>query len=1670
MDAALEKKLSEHRYVELEAPAAILDDGGRILAALRGAADRLDSKVLGESSFKFEPQGFTALLLLSTSHLAIHTWPEKGKAQLDVLSCKEGVPLEPAIEHVLDVLEGKVIEMRKSQGHVASQEWFELLDVSRELGQAEDRIVNALSAASDREVVQVLVELNKRWSTATGPDTPGLQGLSYVWRELERRGLLVNDVPGIEHLVKDLDLGERETAPVHPGSEGEGTPLAPDDMLRAWEKRMVLRSPAVSLIGSVCTQNETKGDIDVLLHGPLSDELRHVMEFRLGRALPPELSPRLQVHGDTLGGPFTDHVPVYDLVLVPSQRPRTVVRMSDDDPYFEPYLEWLPGFDVEELEKKAPPSDEVPGQPFFTTYGILTRFADKILPLFPEKFDRYVELFCGNIEMLWCMRRDAYGHTEEVVNDLDKDIIRLHRICQVISDKELGELITRFDWRGAKGTLERLAKETRQGSALQFLYRELYCRRFSYLGREKAQMRTTDEGRVYDPTSKIQRCRARLQGVKLSNLDYRQAVRKYDGPGTFWFIDPPYPGSDDYYQFKMPNLEEQVRHFNALKGRALMVLKGDAKELAPVTRDPKWREFRFRWPHPWHGVFPGKYPKWSYGSIFTNYDPPGKGRAARKAWQVPLGKAGASNGQSNPQVPGRPFFKTFGSLTRFADKILPHFPGKFSRYVELYCGNGEMLWCFHRGAFGHTTEVLNDIDRDIVRLHRVCQQAGDDTLQELARMDWSRSSGKYKRFLNEYRNGNAIGSDIEFMYKHLYLRLCSFKSLEHGHFDTSMEGKAGINIERIRRCHERLQGVQLSNLDYRKAIEKFDSKDTFWFIDPPYPGSDDQYKFKCPDFEEQVKCWSRLQGRALVVLKGEPKILAPIIEDSRWKQFQFTWPHPFGASFNGGGAWAKKGRIFTNYNPSVSSSTRKMWQVLLGKADDDALMFVPDKAEPHEAVVQVHTRGKTAHLDLRFLANGQLMGWTLFMQKPGTVSNMETIDEVEALYGGYTTTEGNRYFKGIKHPARVQAVPKPFHPVEWLKVDGEVFGEGEVGATENQKGVIVAVAQPRVSWGLQSEDFHEYFLEGHSQWHGPLYFRKVQLPDEDDKLRPVWLAWLGATNLPRVLQPDADMPPLGHSAMPKSLMSATPRELRFWEAKTKDEAAQLRDKLVASKHFTEQNVKIVDGTFERVVTKMYLEKGMDRHRASGRGSMFRAHRCGYPLEYPKTGKANGPQCGKVATKAIIWADGRAMFPVCPEHVESGIRFLKKKNGEWAEISDLRSLPASEEEGIKAWHQRNRGKGWHKRNYPGMYKSAEEAEPQELEKTSGPTKDADGRYECIVSGVSLRHKWHPCDPEWIGSEQGCRAACCKSSASDQAGPVVTSSEAAALRKRGAVVKRGEVQARAKNTCHFLTDDSLCELHNTKDKPLECRVSPLRVLASGTVVMSHRHFQIKCHKAGPGVPGYEAYKGALVALFGPAQAKRIQQQAAQGNDRIAAKMDPEVFEAMQYIGKTRIANRQGQGLPGGWGKAEAEDALAKSADTVRLIKTKNEDEQYVLGIVLEPNDGDDGAPLDPDSQQDIYSKGEVRQAAHRFMVEFRNIGLMHRSLVNGMVEILESFVVPDGTGGFDIEDPYGEKQHVREGTWLLGLRIVDDNLWQKVKRDQLSGLSIGGSARRVEAAKG
>jgi S-adenosylmethionine decarboxylase len=70
----------------------LLNDEQFLIDLMENAAIASGASVLKTVSHKFDPQGITAICLLSESHISIHTWPEEGKAALDVYTCGSANP------------------------------------------------------------------------------------------------------------------------------------------------------------------------------------------------------------------------------------------------------------------------------------------------------------------------------------------------------------------------------------------------------------------------------------------------------------------------------------------------------------------------------------------------------------------------------------------------------------------------------------------------------------------------------------------------------------------------------------------------------------------------------------------------------------------------------------------------------------------------------------------------------------------------------------------------------------------------------------------------------------------------------------------------------------------------------------------------------------------------------------------------------------------------------------------------------------------------------------------------------------------------------------------------------------------------------------------------------------------------------------------------------------------------------------------------------------------------------------------------------------------------------------------------------------------------------------------------------------------------------------------
>lgn len=96
-----------------------------------------------------------------------------------------------------------------------------------------------------------------------------------------------------------------------------------------------------------------------------------------------------------------------------------------------------------------------------------------------------------------------------------------------------------------------------------------------------------------------------------------------------------------------------------------------------------------------------------------------------------------------------------------------------------------------------------------------------------------------------------------------------------------------------------------------------------------------------------------------------------------------------------------------------------------------------------------------------------------------------------------------------------------------------------------------------------------------------------------------------------------------------------------------------------------------------------------------------------------------------------------------------------------------------------------------------------------------------------------------------------------------------------------------------------------------------------------------------------------------------------------------------------------------------------------------------------------------PFVPDSQGDFMSPAEIESTAYNFMKaqKMYNVDTEHNLKKNDTV-VIESFIARPGDPDF------------QQGAWVVGMHVVDSDMWRKVEKGEVNALSMYGSGLRDE----
>ena len=192
--------------------------------------------------------------------------------------------------------------------------------------------------------------------------------------------------------------------------------------------------------------------------------------------------------------------------------------------------------------------------------------------------NRYVSVFGGSgTDILF-----KPPSTHEVFNDLDADITNLFRVLRSDRD-ELIRLVTHTPARSRQTYCDAvdLLRSTNTPSierAWAFLVtshqslRTKHPRLHGYSGYSAMMTRVRSISCWLRLSETIQQVANRLKNVRLESMDFREVLKKYDGPDTFFFVDPPYHPDTrncDLYQHEMSRSDHSdlLRLLNSVKGK-----------------------------------------------------------------------------------------------------------------------------------------------------------------------------------------------------------------------------------------------------------------------------------------------------------------------------------------------------------------------------------------------------------------------------------------------------------------------------------------------------------------------------------------------------------------------------------------------------------------------------------------------------------------------------------------------------------------------------------------------------------------------------------------------------------------------------------------------------------------------------------------------------------------------------------------------------------------------------------------------------------------------------------------------------------------------------------------------------------------------------------------------
>lgn len=197
----------------------------------------------------------------------------------------------------------------------------------------------------------------------------------------------------------------------------------------------------------------------------------------------------------------------------------------------------------------------------------------------------------------------------------------------------------------------------------------------------------------------------------------------------------------------------------------------------------------------------------------------------------------------------KPPFGRMGGKSLSYKKIIQYFPKHYNTYIEPFVGAGSV---FFNKPNNDSINVLNDLDENIYKVF--CLLREKDINDEINR-------NITENYFNTIKHSQEPIHVLE-RYKTSYY-------CKGNHYT-----KKNIKVN-FKKYFDKLRDCIIHNSDFREIIKKYDSLNSFFYLDPPYDTGKPPIQYYTAPFvtpEDVYSAMKNIQGKFLITYNDTPKI------------------------------------------------------------------------------------------------------------------------------------------------------------------------------------------------------------------------------------------------------------------------------------------------------------------------------------------------------------------------------------------------------------------------------------------------------------------------------------------------------------------------------------------------------------------------------------------------------------------------------------------------------------------------------------------------------------------------------------------------------------------------------------------------------------------------------